>query len=199
MIIIFLGGVGSGKTLSAVREIRRRNQFALTNFKLKNIKEYHRLKYENIIIPAEKKSDYSVNWKFWEKVRKSHKYFSIYLDEIHNIMDARASTSVDNRILSRWLSQIRKMTSDNEYNNLVAISQKIRRIDVNLRELAHLFVECRKIEIGDKVYIWQDYFDGIDNYEKDRHAAQIYFKAEPYYKYFDTKEMVQFGDVEEYL
>lgn len=205
MIVVFLGGIGSGKTLSAIREIRKRKQFVFTNFNIKQIKDYHRIKFTDVIIPGEKKSDYDVNWKFWEKQRSKHDYFSIYLDEVHNIIDARASNTVINRLMSKWVSQIRKITSDTTQNNLFLISQKIRRIDVNFRELAHVFVECRKVQTFDKndkpvkTFIVQDYFNGIDNYEKDRRACRLAFRAEPYYKYYDTTEMVKFSDVETYI
>jgi hypothetical protein len=59
MIIIILGGIGSGKTLTAVKEIVDNKQYALTNFKLKNVKNYHRLKIADILIKEDKK--YKVN------------------------------------------------------------------------------------------------------------------------------------------
>lgn len=86
-----LGGIGSGKTLSAVKEIHNRNQFAITNFKT-NFNNYHRIKIEDIIqYTDDKKKSAKVNWKFWEEVKSKHKSYSIYLDEVHNLIHSRRS------------------------------------------------------------------------------------------------------------
>ena len=202
MIICYLGGIGSGKSLSCVREIIRNNQYVFTNFKLKNMKgKYHRLKESDIISEVETdskkaKDNYKVNWEFWEAARKKHKSFSIFLDEIHNVIHSRASMSIRNQLMSKWVSQIRKITSDSEHNNLYIISQKIRKIDVDFRELAHIYIECNKIQKGDKVYIINTYYEGLENYEIKNKCARKYFLANPYFKNFDSTEIIEFGETE---
>ena len=80
MIIAILGNIGEGKSLSIVREIIQKKQYAFVNFNLKNLKNQHRIKFNDVIIPAEKLKDYRVNWEFWNDVRKKNPIFSIYID-----------------------------------------------------------------------------------------------------------------------
>jgi hypothetical protein len=206
MIITYLGGVGSGKSLSVVKSIVDKKQYCFTNFKLKNLKgKYHRLRFDDIINDSGDEKErissrrFSVNWDFWDRVREKHKSFSIYLDEIHNLIHARSSMSTHNKLMSKWVSQIRKITSDSEYNHLYIISQKIRKIDVDFRELAHIYIECNKLEIGKKVYIIHTFYEGIENYEIRKKSHRSYFLANPYFRYFDSKEIIKFGDSEEYI
>ena len=205
MIICYLGGIGSGKSISAVRQIIDSGQFVFTNFKLKNYKgKYHRLKYEDIIEKnsnnSKKQADnYSVNWDFWDKARDKHKSFSIFIDEIHNVISSRSSMSIHNKLMSRWISQIRKITSDSEVNHFYMISQKIRKIDIDFRELAHIFIECNKIKKNDKTYIIQTFYEGIERYELGIKSTRKWFIADPYFKFFDSYEMIKFGDSQEYV
>lgn len=208
MIILMVGGVGTGKTISAVHEILTANQFAITNFKLKNYKNYYRLKLEDILIyqdMGKKKENIvpvGVNWDFWDKIRKKHKAFSIFIDEIHNLIHSRASMSKRNQLMSKWVSQIRKITSDSETNHLFLISQKIRKIDVDFRELAHLIVECKKkiVKRGKNKGVWiiKTWYAGIENYNAGRKIKTTYFYANPLFKYYNTKEIIDFGESEIY-
>ena len=199
MIILILGGVGQGKTLSAIKEIIDSNQYVLTNFKLLNMKNYHRIKVSDIINKAEKTKDYSVNWKFWDSIRKEHKSYSIVLDEISNIIHSRRATSKINVLMSKWVSQIRKILSDHPDNHLYLISQTLRKIDVDFRELAQMVISCQKKEVGKKVYIRQKYYDGIGDYEFNFQRAVKIFLANQYFKYYKTTELVTFSDAEEFV
>ena len=197
-----IGGIGSGKSLSVVRRVvESGDNYPLTNFRLKKIK-YHRLKLSDIIKTKDGKS--AVNWDFWEKVRTTHKAYSIYLDEAHNIIGSRSSMSKQNQLMSRWISQIRKILSDSKDNHIYVITQKPRRIDVNFRELAQVVIECQKITKGKDVYIIQRFYNGFDDYELAKSglkkaSAKSFFKGNKYFKYYDTGEMVTFKDGEEYL
>lgn len=198
MIITILGGIGSGKTLSVVKEIKDKNQFPLVNFRLDNIK-YHRLKFLDILLQDEKNKYCGVNWDFWDIIRKKHRNYSIYLDEIHNIVSSRQSMSRRNVLMSKWLSQIRKILSDSKTNHLYIISQTSRKIDVDFRELAQWFVLCKKYNINGKIWIKQYYYKGYDNFMIGHSHFRKVFLGNPYFKYYDTKEMVRFSDGEDYL
>lgn len=197
MIIIILGGIGSGKTLSAVKDIVDNKQYALTNFKLKNIRNYHRLKISDILVKEEKK--YRVNWEFWENVRSSHKNYSIFLDEIHNIIHSRRSMSSVNIQMSKWVSQIRKILADHPTNHLYIISQTVRKIDVDFRDLAQIVILCRKYQLGYRTIIRQTWFNGMRDYEIGRKKLMTKFYGNKYFKYFKTGELVTFSDAEEFL
>lgn len=197
MIIIYIGGIGSGKTLSAVREIAISKNKAYTNFKLNNNIGYHRLKLSDIAIYDEKIKNFNINWDFWEKARKEN--FSIYLDEVHNIISSRRSMSKMNICLSKWVSQIRKILSDSPHNHLYLISQSMRKIDIDFRELAQIIVLCRKYTVKGKTYIVQTYYNGIDNYENNKKSLMVRFCANSFFKYYNTNELVSFGDSEVYV
>ncbi len=205
MIILLLGGIGSGKTISAVKEIiTNKDHFAVTNFELNLPKEkYYRLKLSDILNEKEtldkKKKYLTINWDFWESVRKKHKHFSIYLDEVHNIIHSRTSMSKRNVLMSKWISQIRKILSDNRYNHIYLISQTIRKIDVDFRELAQIIIRCRKIKKNKKVYIVRDYFNGIDAFYSNHRAARTVFISNKFFKYYNTNEMVKFKDADIYV
>lgn len=200
MIICIIGGIGSGKTVTAVKEIIKHDNFSYTNFPMKNFKNYHRIKLDDVIIRGEKKKDWRVNWDFWQKARKKHKNISIYLDEIHNVIHARRSMSSLNLLMSKWVSQIRKLTSDSETNHLYIISQTLRKIDVDFRDLAQVFIVCRKAQFNKRVLIVNRYYESIEAIEERlRPKLVTRFWADKFFRYYDTLDFVTFGDVEEYI
>lgn len=197
MIICFLGGIGSGKTLSVVREIINKKQYTFTNFELKGISNYHRIEFNDIFKQIEKKS-YDVNWEFWNKQVNKNKNFSIYLDEVHSLINARRSQTAMNILMSNWVAQIRKILSDSADNHLYIISQTLRKIDVNFRELLHLICVCRAYNIKGNIWIKQFWYDGLENYLNNNCRLKIAFLGNPYFKYYDTKRLV-FGEEKKYI
>jgi len=222
MIIIITGAIGSGKTLSVVKEIVDRGNKAFTNFELYNT-PYNRLKYTHLFTKEDeddKKEKIKLNFQFWKDQKGG---FDIYLDEFHNVMSSRRSMSKKNVILSDWLSQIRKILGQTEKNNLYLITQKLKRIDVNSRDLAHQCIKCHKqcfenvkipteiCEDGKMVVkrvpltiIYKYYFKDSDalsayeNYDINTCQGMTRFVANPYFKYFNSWELVDFGS-EEYI
>lgn len=190
MINIISGGVGSGKSVTAVKHAvdEAKHNKILTNFRLKKISHY-RLKKNDIIKRFHDKKrkiiDSKVNWDFWEK----HRNCDIFLDEVHNIINARNAMSKQNKLMSEWLSQIRKVwgasgdqnlidklrrVSNNAFskiidaaiaksNNIWLITQRPRKLDVNFRELSHCLVQCNKVQRGKDVFILNNYWFGDDN------------------------------------
>lgn len=197
MIICFLGGIGSGKSLSLVKEIQNRDQFLFTNFELKNYKQYQRIKFADVFQEKGEKQ-YDVNWAFWNEQALKHKGYSIALDEVHNLINSRTSMSAMNILMGKWVSQIRKILSDSEDNHLYLISQTLRKIDVSFRDLIHLFCVCTCMKDGKNVWIKQRWFEGIDNYLNGHRKATSAFLGNPYFKYYDTKKLV-FGDEKVYI
>jgi hypothetical protein len=140
---MYLGGIGGGKTLSVVREIvekEKQGSFAYTNFTLKNIKKWHRIKVNDILIYDEDEKNFKINWKFWDTARNDNPNFCIYIDEAQYIAGSRSSMSKRNKALNLWLSQIRKVLSNSQENHLYFITQRYRGIDVAWRELTHFYI-----------------------------------------------------------
>jgi len=234
MIGIISGGIGSGKSLSAVRLIVKGKRKSLTNFKLKKIKSYHRLKWDDMIIKVEDevkstsrttKYKEEINWGFWKKQNNC----SIYLDEMHNITDSRNSMSKKNQLITQWLSQVRKIfgqSGDQNYlnilecmsndcfgqffdevldasSNIIAITQRVGKIDSRFREMSHFYIQCQKLKLGGEIYILQNVWFGDDNVSAvDKmmmggRPKKFGFWARPYYDFYDSYELISTGG--EYL
>lgn len=77
MIIAIVGGIGSGKSLTAVRWIVRNNLYAFTNIVLKGYPYWHRLKYSDIIkYETNEKGELTpvgVNWQYWNEQVNNNK------------------------------------------------------------------------------------------------------------------------------
>jgi len=197
MIICYLGGIGSGKSVSVVKEIIEKKKFVFVNFELKNVKNYHRIKVKDILIEREKNA-YDINWSFWNEMALKYKGYSIVLDEVHNLIHSRRSMTSMNILMSKWVSQIRKILCDSEENHLYLISQTLRKIDVDFRDLIHLFCVCKVVKIEDKVWIKQYWYNGIDDYLNGICKIKTIFLANPYFEYYDTKKLV-FGEDKIYI
>lgn len=93
MIKSYVGGIGSGKSISLIKEIVDRDRKSYTNFKLYNLKNYERLKVQNLVKQVKEKETgkirYMVNYDYWDKQLKKDTGFDIYIDEIHNIANSR--------------------------------------------------------------------------------------------------------------
>lgn len=230
MIRIILGNIGSGKTLTTVKEIMNSPFIVYSNVGVKH-PNLIRLKFSHIIADkqiGETKSGKPimkkvVNWNYWREAIKKHKYFHVYIDELHNIMPSRLSMSKQNIVMAQWVAQIRKVTGSSEMVDLVVVSQELQRIDVTIRDLASELMFCQKIEKLPfvktqvlenrklkwkklpKTYVLHNYFLGDGNVsrywqwrdmEKKTYDYRTYFYANPFMKYYDTYELVEFGESE---
>jgi predicted Zn-ribbon and HTH transcriptional regulator len=154
MIRIFLGNVGSGKTISAIRELVDgiNNPYALPTYS--NIVTKSKGKYgipKNIMLTRDmlikktllKTSKEGVetfkskfNSEYWLQARDKHKGFNIVLDEAHTLMDARNSMSRQNKVMNDFLALIRKVCSNPKVDStLTLISQLDSRLDINARKM----------------------------------------------------------------
>jgi hypothetical protein len=194
MIIIIIGGIGQGKSLTAARMIAQSKNFAYTNFKVKEKLPYHRLNFQDIFLFAtnektSKKTIMGINFDFWNTALKK-KNFSIYIDEVHNYFHARTAMTKLNIWFSKWYSQIRKVLQDSEQNHLVLITQSLRKIDIDARELASIIIECHKYSANNIVIIRLSYYDGAQNYELGRKSKIEVFEGNDFFKFYDSLELL---------
>jgi len=200
MIRIFLGAVGSGKTLLAVKEMYHNQS--------------HRLTYSNIIpkdpiylpnvrvissdmiitktVTGYKKTGEEVytlnmNDQYWKDIKEP---INVVLDEAHQILNPRRSMSKVNIIVSDWLALIRRVLgeTDSGYGTLTLITQLPNRIDIIAREMCthvryhigHFSKSCTACH-----YTWQESSESPEpnlvcpvcsNYKlkKHSHKAQVY-------------------------
>lgn len=152
MIRLILGGIGSGKSLCAVAEIAAMppEVAVYTNFPLTTLK-HHRLRTDEIVTrPKDEKGRPlrpAPNLGFWSQELLKNERISIYLDEVHNILDARNAMTNWNKAITKWITQVRKVLGENEENNLTLISQRANAVDVFGRDLAGEVVMCEKVLI----------------------------------------------------
>lgn len=236
MIIAISGGVGSGKSVTAVKyavDSMNRNIPVLTNFELRKVSSnYIRLKKDDVITKVNEINEQTnkpvikkvVNWEFWNNHRNS----DIFLDEVHNLISSRNSMSKDNRLYSEWISQIRKIwgsEGDQNYleylrkmsnsaftklwplilaksRNIYYISQKMRKADINFRELTHCLIQCEKYKINNRVLIVNNVWFGDDDYSAFEYAEagqkpkKTIFWANDYFKYYDSYELISISGSE---
>ena len=209
-LIIILGDRGGGKTLAAVRRMVIRqhkcNALAYTNFPVKKIK--HVILDEHSFIkevPQEKGKDkLEVNWDYWREVIEKHKKsgqpFDIYIDEAHNVVSSRNSMSKKSQLYSDWIAQLRKILGENAGNSCCIISQTLKKIDVNFRDLADYVIKCNKYKLKNNtahtLHIWKSHklrlaIDWFLDGEKPSSVDGFYGK--PFYNYYDTYYVVDFG------
>ena len=153
MIKIFLGNLGSGKSLCAVRDIVNDDsgRVTFTNIMMKPAKNIMQIKPENVITRNEDKLE--LNTEYWSKQKKP---LNIVWDEIHLTANARSSMSKVNMVFSKFLAMARRITGfdDRGYGHFIFIAQTERTIDINIKELAseiryfksHWFIVCEECE-----------------------------------------------------
>jgi len=142
MIRIFIGNVGSGKTISIIKELadNKNNKFypvTFSNIKTKGLNNILITKDMLLIkeVTGYKRSGEEVyklrfNKEFWEEQKKKYGSFNIVIDEAHTIYNSRKSMSKQNIIMGDFLALIRKIAQDPIGKcHLTLISQLVRRID----------------------------------------------------------------------
>jgi len=158
MIKLIIGGVGTGKSISIVKEIIDRNRKCFVNFSIK-YPYATRLKLDNIVIDeikgykknGEAITKQVVNWDFWNNLKNSGEEFDIYIDEAHNIANSRRSMSTWNKNFNDWLAQIRKILGSSEKSNLYIITQRVMGIDTSIRDLCHEITYMKKVQLNKTV------------------------------------------------
>lgn len=151
MIFGIVGGVGTGKTVSAVKTMIDSPKYCFCNFDVKS-KNVTRIKKDHIMTEEQTGEtprgkpimQKSINWKFWNRQLKKKGEYHILLDEVHNLFHSRQSMAKWNVLGTMWFSQIRKVLGNSETTHIYLISQKISRIDVAFRDLIHGIILCEK-------------------------------------------------------
>ena len=221
MIRIILGLQGSGKTLTATKKIIDSQELCYTNFNVRS-PEVIRLKYDMLLKYNEKNRPIAVNWDFWKAAIKKHKNFNICIDELQHLLSSRRSMSSESNFLISWVAQLRKVTGESESSDFLCISQELMRIDVAVRDLAHEIIYCekfpgnlietevyengkRRTKMVPELWILNTYFTGpgcVERYERWKYYGsksydkRTMYRANIYLKFYDSYEIVNFGETE---
>jgi len=171
VIRIFLGQVGSGKTLSAVRETAAGGQGfpVVSNIRMPKAHNVIPLKAEHIIRKEQVKEkrdgtpvyELKLNEQYWKDLLVQHGAIDIIIDEAHQLGNARRSMSHVNIIMSDFMALLRRIlgSKDGRTGRLTLITQLPRRLDVVMREMAtqvryhrgHWRTSCKQCH----GYVWE--------------------------------------------
>lgn len=214
-IIIIVGGIGSGKTLLAVRHMKERQKPCYANFSVK-LPDVTRLRWDHLFTLDDKGKPEAINWDFWRQVQLSG--IDVYGDEWHNVQNSRRSMSKQSILMNNLNSQLRKILGSDNHNNFYVITQRPEAIDLHLRYLAQWWWLPRKqafrhhqvptqvidTKTGKLVYkmlpamrIWHEAYRSQNDLELGINKV-VYppFIANDYYRYYDTHCLVDFGGEE---
>lgn len=148
MISIFLGNLGSGKTVACVKYIADNpqmkfytnihtsmdNQVDITGDMIvkKEIisTKKNRSTGEETVVYKE-----SLNVDYWKNIKEP---ISVVIDEAHFIMNSRTSMSKKNQVVTEWLALLRRVlsTDPQQEGELILITQLPQRLDVIARDMA---------------------------------------------------------------
>ena len=171
MIIGFIGKMGSGKTLSLVREIYK--------YFLKGYTVYSNfgLSFEHTPI------DFSTLYK-WVEEQKQLDNVVIALDEVHIMLDSRSGMSKKSKTMTFWLNQTRKMGV-----KLFYTTQYMHQVDKRLRSGTDVFVFCEGVLINKNS---KEYFICCNEITDGDASKKDLFVGNDFYKFYDTNEVIKF-------
>lgn len=183
MIIGYFGNVRQGKTLSAVREVKRLYD--------KGYKIYSNTPLSFPYTPLTVDLLYDIVEKEQELPDDS----VFFIDEIHVFgFDSRTSMSKKNRVTSYFILQSGKLGKNTDIGViLIFTSQYPDQIDKRLKHVLDVAVECEKIirySTGEKYFV-QNYFvyKGSKSF-----TYKKYFKGtDKYYSLYDTRKRISEG------
>jgi len=225
--IFVVGDRGDGKTLTATR-FACEAQKSITNFPIfqKNIK---RLKVQDVFKSHDpdakaQKDKWRTNWDFWT----DKKGFSVFVDEAYMQFENRSPHDIKNKIWNSWGAQSRKILGNqgkardlkrifklpnkafmtlmpvyiNSLSNFWMLSQTVRRVDVNQRELVNVLITCEQSVIfGREVTInrcwYSDKFnDAINKMMSGERPKTFYTDNKNWYGLYDTDYFSREVDIE---
>ena len=172
MIIIFVGTMGSGKSLSMVKEAYN---YYLQGFRiLTNMT----LNFPSEIVTAKDIQQFAKN--------QENLYNTVILiDELHIFMDSRRSGSTKNVMGSYFVTQTRKQKV-----KLLATTQHRHQIDRRVRDNTDCFIDCEKIELpinfsdGKPCLLITNHVNTRKTYHKTTFIGNTYFDK------YDTEEII---------
>lgn len=160
MVIAYTGKPGTGKTLSAVRYIK---------------KDHRKTIYTNVKLEIPNKDIIRVlpsNVQDLKKLRDG----IVFIDEANFVFSSRFWNRIPKDLIQFWAMH-RKHGVD-----LILTSHSLKRIDVILRELVSYEIRCKTLG----VFVVNNWYD-VDYNDKVKTSV---FVGSRYYKYYDTFEIV---------
>lgn len=202
MAVLGLGGaLSGGKTVTCmyfIKEALKEGKKVISNITLYGI-PYTNMSFDQFIAILQK-------YRNDQKKLMEIFYNSIMLwDEARNLISARKATTNLNEMSTSFLMMAGKLDCDIVYTYQVLTSM----IDLQLREITTYFLDCTRIDskgnpimgkkriLDEKVLILVRLMM-YENEQLNYTGKKFIFDPEPYYKYYNTREIVLL-DREKYL
>lgn len=177
MIIGYFGNVRQGKTLSAVKELKKLYDKGFKIYSNTPLSfPYIPLTLDYILDIVEKELDLPDDSVF-------------FIDEIYIWMDARVSSSKRNRVASYFLLQTGKLGKNTDYGLILLFTaQYPDQIDKRLRHVMDIAVECEKVITSQGHYFIQHVF----NYrgKKSFQYKKIFKGTKELYELYNTRKKI---------
>lgn len=180
-IVIYTGGLGQGKTIAMVRAL------------YKHSKDMREIKSNLTLKPPIESSPLTMddlnNYRTW-----SYNKMCIALDELHILMDSRKGMRDRNIVMSYWFTQTRKRDV-----HFYGTTQFLHQIDKRIRDVADYIIYCDCIEIPEKDNDEKKTYIVLRPYDRtyDKWLPKEVFYANPYFKMYDTYEIIDFNITQE--
>jgi GTPase SAR1 family protein len=171
IIVGFVGKMGSGKTLSCVREIHKyylRGYKVMSNFHLNF--PHTLINFEELYMMAEQQTEMN--------------NVVIALDEVHILLDSRSGMGNTNKVMTFWLNQTRKMGV-----KLFYTTQYEHQVDKRLRSGTDIIIFCEGLHV---MKGGVDYFVCHNEMVIGDEFRREIFLGNDYFPLYDTKEVVKF-------
>lgn len=190
MIIVYIGGLGSGKTCSAVR--------TTWYYYKKGFKIYSNihLKFPYTLVTT----DLLDGWmKNKEELRAALQNSVFLLDEAHIWMDSRSGMKKKQKKRTYFVLQIRKLNV-----MLIVTTQSYDQVDKRLRNSNNYLVRCESEKIkyqmtnGQVALVVKIHQEALDMGRQHLGPRKMNpFDARPYFGLYDTLEIVDIDEEEE--
>jgi hypothetical protein len=178
MIIGYFGNVRQGKTLSAVRELKKLYDKGYRIYSNTWLSFPHKpLTLDYVLDIVEKDLDVPDNSVF-------------FIDEIYIWADSRMSTSKRNRVISYFLLQTGKLGKNTDYGLLLLFTaQYPDQIDKRLKHVMDMGVQCRKIEYRGKKYFLQTVY--VYKGDQSFNFQRVFAGDGKLYELYDTRKKIR--------
>lgn len=178
MIIVYVGGMGSGKSLSMVKEAY--------NYHLQGYEVLSNMKLNFPYTPITSKTIQE-----FAKSKKGLYNTVVLIDEVHIFVDSRRSASKKNLSISYFITQTRKQKV-----KLLCTTQHRHQLDRRLRDNVNIYVDCEKHilplqykDTGETLLI-------VNYVNTRKRQEKVTFVGNPYFGLYDTEEIIMdFDDI----
>lgn len=188
MIVCLTGNLSGGKTVTAVKwmlEDQAKGKKLLANIRMQGA-EF--MSYSTFVdfLKYNMENQKAMREKFYNK--------SVLLDEASQIISSRSSMTNLNALVLSWIVMVSKL----DCNVYITAQVKTSMVDIVVRELMDISVECYRIDKDGKPIIFGSRI--VDNIRivamleidlgfRGVKRRRIVYDPSPYFKYYDTREI----------